>query len=245
MCASVSRDEFPNGVVRILQERVANRCSNPGCGCATSGPNFSPTKATRIGVAAHITAAAQNGPRYDSRLTAEQRTSIENGIWLCHNCSRLIDADPITYSIQVLVSWKTQAEAWARTALETRSAEPVKRPGELGWICPYCGTTVVHGIQVCLGCKAEVVYGATRVERENAGRIGLLAGGMLAAMALFALPDWLRTSFDWNVSAGWGLGLVAVVPIGISAVLAAYTCITFEERSRRATVPRFFRDSIT
>jgi hypothetical protein len=36
-----------------------------------------------IGVAAHITAAAPNGPRYDPSLTSAQRRRHLNGIWLC------------------------------------------------------------------------------------------------------------------------------------------------------------------
>src|SRR4051812_16178668 len=41
------------------------RCSNPACRKPTSGPLEDPAKAINIGVAAHITAAAPDGPRYN------------------------------------------------------------------------------------------------------------------------------------------------------------------------------------
>ena len=239
-----NRDEFASSIVRVLQERVGNRCSNPGCRCATSGPNFAPTKATRIGVAAHITAAATGGPRYDMSLSAEQRSSIENGIWLCQNCSKLVDSDPLTYPVEVLQSWKTLAENRARAELEGQLVETEEPQVEQGWLCPYCGSTVPHGRTVCLGCKAEVVYGATRLERENAGKSGAMFGGVLAGMAMIALPDWLHSSFAWDVHAGWGLGIWAVVFVVVSAGLVGVASIHYEEQKRLNANPRFFRNSV-
>jgi len=64
-----------------------------------------------IGVAAHITAAATNGPRFDGSLSAEQRKSTNNGIWLCQNCAKLVDNDPIRFSAELLRQWKSHAEA--------------------------------------------------------------------------------------------------------------------------------------
>lgn len=74
------RDEFSLTSKRILQERVGNRCSNPNCPRLTSGPNFHLNKATRIGEAAHITGATPGGPRFDSSLSPQERSSINNGI---------------------------------------------------------------------------------------------------------------------------------------------------------------------
>lgn len=49
----------------------------------TIGPKKEDGGAMTEGIAAHITAAAQGGPRYCSTLSAEERSSIDNGIWLC------------------------------------------------------------------------------------------------------------------------------------------------------------------
>ncbi len=111
--SSSTRDEFRVDVRRVLASRVNNRCSNPDCRASTSGPTQDPARALNIGVAAHITAAASGGPRFDLTLTPEQRSSAENGIWLCQNCAKLIDNDVQTFTKIILHEWKAKAEAHA------------------------------------------------------------------------------------------------------------------------------------
>jgi hypothetical protein len=76
----------------------------------TSGPQQNPNKSINVGVAAHITAASLGGPRYNSALTSQERESIENGIWLCQKCAKLVDNDEKRYSVEILFDWKRQAE---------------------------------------------------------------------------------------------------------------------------------------
>jgi ribosomal protein L37AE/L43A len=52
-----------------------------------------------IGVAAHISGAAPGGPRYDASMSSEARKSINNGIWLCANCARLVDGDAVSQRV--------------------------------------------------------------------------------------------------------------------------------------------------
>ena len=110
------RDEFDKDTKDILARRVAHRCSNPDCRRLTTGPQDDPTKAVNIGVAGHITAASPGGSRYDANLSSEERKSIQNGIWLCQNCAKLIDNDPSRYSSDLLNQWKDRAEK--RTLIE-------------------------------------------------------------------------------------------------------------------------------
>lgn len=105
------RDDFSKSTKEVLAKRVGYRCSNPICRCITIGANSNPNKSTNIGVAAHISAAAQGGPRYNSKLSTEERTSLNNAIWLCQTCSVLIDKDPDMYSTELLRDWKVQAES--------------------------------------------------------------------------------------------------------------------------------------
>jgi WD40 repeat protein len=70
-----------------------------------------------IGIAAHITAASEGGPRYDPALTAEQRSGFDNGIWCCRNCAGLVDSDSSGYSVETLRAWKQEAEARAAQAI--------------------------------------------------------------------------------------------------------------------------------
>lgn len=108
------RDEFRLPVKRVLAHRVGLLCSNSSCRASTTGPQANPSNATNIGVAAHITAAASGGPRFNESLSNTQRQHATNGIWLCQNCAKLIDSDPMTYSVNVLLEWKAQAEDCAR-----------------------------------------------------------------------------------------------------------------------------------
>lgn len=105
------RDDFSRETADILAKRVAVRCSNPSCRRVTTGPRSDGQRIVNIGVAAHITAASALGPRFDASLTAQQRRSLDNGIWLCQNCAKLVDNDPTRFSVEVLHGWKGLAES--------------------------------------------------------------------------------------------------------------------------------------
>ncbi len=115
------RDEFVTPVKDILAKRVGFRCSNPACRKPTSGPQEDSTKSINIGVAAHITAASSDGPRYNPALSSDVRKDVTNGIWLCQSCAKLIDNDESRYPIEVLQHWKAIGESAALRALENRS----------------------------------------------------------------------------------------------------------------------------
>ena len=110
--ASSQRDNFPKSVVRILSNRVGGKCSI--CKTPTYGPQPNPDDFMNIGEAAHITAAAPGGPRYDPSMTSDVRSSATNGIWLCRNCHAVIDRDDSTYSVADLIKIKRDAEEQAR-----------------------------------------------------------------------------------------------------------------------------------
>lgn len=109
-----NRDDFLENTKRVLAERAAYLCSNPICRTLTVGPHSHPSKSLKDGIAAHICAAAPEGPRYDPNQTSEERRSIENGIWLCHNCSDLVDKDEQRYGKDLLLQWKQQHETFVR-----------------------------------------------------------------------------------------------------------------------------------
>ncbi len=108
------RHEFPGSTKTKLAMRVAHLCSNPKCRISTVGPATSPDGVASIGKAAHICAAAPGGPRYDSNMSPQERSGIDNGIWLCANHADEIDRDPNAYPVGLLKEWKREAEQIAR-----------------------------------------------------------------------------------------------------------------------------------
>lgn len=104
------RDEFTQQVKEDLAKRAGYKCSNPDCKCTTIAPTAGSKKSQTIGVAAHITAAAAGGPRFDKTLSSDERKSVDNGIWLCQNCAKKIDSDKITFTVMRLIIWKNAAE---------------------------------------------------------------------------------------------------------------------------------------
>lgn len=89
-----TRDDFSSRTKLDLALRASYLCSL--CKRSTVGPSDeAPDAVTMIGVAAHICAAAP-GPgarRHDPTMTPEERSHIDNGIWLCASCGVLIDRD--------------------------------------------------------------------------------------------------------------------------------------------------------
>lgn len=124
------RDDFLPSVRELLAKRVGYRCSNPGCRQPTSGPQEDQSKVVNVGVASHITAASADGPRYDPSLTPEQRKAPANGIWLCQKCGKLVDNDPIRYTVENLLEWKRTAEETAIREIEgnPKAAVPPSSP---------------------------------------------------------------------------------------------------------------------
>ncbi len=125
------RDKFSNSTRRKLAERVAWRCSFPGCGRITIGPcPDTESGVTMVGEAAHITAAASGGPRFDPSMSQEDRWSILNGIWMCRHHARLIDADYTNYSSDTLRQWKVISEQKTYSELK-KFAHKVDLPNTL------------------------------------------------------------------------------------------------------------------
>ncbi len=106
----VLRDDFSTKIREELAKRVAYRCSNPQCRKPTIGPKDGSQGTVSIGEAAHICAAAPGGKRYDINMSPDERSSYQNGIWLCRNCAAMIDRDEDYYTVNLLHAWKHLAE---------------------------------------------------------------------------------------------------------------------------------------
>ncbi len=123
--AKSSRDEFSAKTKRDLATRAGHVCSFPKCGRPTSGPSAEAPGATvNLGEACHIRAAAsgRGARRHDPSMTSAERSSIDNGIWMCRTHAKLIDSDEATYTIEELHRWKQEAESRAERRLRDGSA---------------------------------------------------------------------------------------------------------------------------
>ena len=106
-----SRDDFSEATKKTLAIRAAHFCSNPECMKLTAGPHSDDSKSLSTGHAAHIHAAAPNGPRYDPTQSAAQRKAITNGVWLCRVCGDIVDKDAAAHTPAQLRQWKRNHEA--------------------------------------------------------------------------------------------------------------------------------------
>ena len=106
------RDDFSAQTKRFVALRAGYRCSFTDCPQLTVGPSDqSPTSYTSIGEAAHISGASPGGPRYLSTMPPEERSSIDNAIWLCAKHARVIDRDTHTFTVERLQAMKRVHEA--------------------------------------------------------------------------------------------------------------------------------------
>jgi len=98
----------------------------------TIGPNNTGDELTvNLGHAAHIHAASKGGPRYNPEMSPEDRCAISNGIWLCANHSKLIDADHGQFSADTIIQWKKTAEAETYRQLKSLEKRVVPMPTTL------------------------------------------------------------------------------------------------------------------
>jgi hypothetical protein len=108
--------------VETLSKRAGLICSNPDCRALTSGPTADTGRSINIGEAAHIYGRTSTSARYKVDLTVAELSDITNGIWLCRNCHKLIDNDPLRFSVELLFEWRRQHEQ--------EILERVGRPGD-------------------------------------------------------------------------------------------------------------------
>lgn len=111
------RDDFTQKKIEIMAKRVGCRYCNPECRILICEPAASEESYVNIGIAAHIAAAAPGGKRCRAETTKQERSSVDNGLWLCQNCATAIDSDEKKYTAELLEGWKQSAELGAQRAM--------------------------------------------------------------------------------------------------------------------------------
>lgn len=114
--AKRNRDDFTETTKLKIAKRAGWLCSFPTCRTETVGATSDGEGEINIGTAAHICAAAPGGPRYDEKMSPEERSSAKNGIWMCRDHGKAIDSPDPQFTVKLLHEWKRQAEneSWRR-----------------------------------------------------------------------------------------------------------------------------------
>ena len=165
-----SRDEFPLEAKRAVETRANGHCSFRGCGRPTGGPSAESTNAVnRIGKAAHIHAAAP-GPgarRYLASMSHEQRSHIDNAIWLCATHADMIDRDDVAETIE-RIRWRLwhgqvrrALDLIAETVVTMDVAAAARKVARL---LGELETYVVGQILTATRCPARMLGGAKHVK---------------------------------------------------------------------------------
>lgn len=118
-----NRDDFTEKVRKAVAARAGWHCSLKGCGKLTVGPSDEGIGAiASIGEAAHICAASPGGRRYDPSMTPEERSGVDNAIWMCSDHAKLIDRDEAIYTAEKLRAMKRDHEMACARAVRTGSS---------------------------------------------------------------------------------------------------------------------------
>lgn len=160
-------DDFDKPTKDLLSKRAAFICSNPDCKCLTIAPSDEDERKTLyIGEAAHITAASTGGPRYDDKLSSDDRRGITNAIFLCSNCAGMIDKNKGTdFTTDTLRKWKVDHETWIRENLNKKIENKIT---EVAGEHSAKGVGEVTGLEIN---KPTRIMPGTKVSVEGYGKI--------------------------------------------------------------------------
>ena len=100
--------DFTEVTIRHLRLLAGDCCSR----CKTCTGERIGSRSKPTGDAAHILAAATDGPRYIENMTDVQRCHPDNAIWLCKRCHTIVDSDVTTYTEVFLKSMRQSHEVW-------------------------------------------------------------------------------------------------------------------------------------
>jgi hypothetical protein len=145
-----NRDDFTEKTKLQIAKRAGWLCSDPSCRRPTIGSTSDGDGEINLGTAAHICAAAPGGPRYDSNQTAEQRRSVDNGIWMCKLHGTAVDAKDSKFTVKLLREWKTQAQrdSWHRVLYNDVLQGPGAYPSTVGELSSRLRTAAATDLDV-------------------------------------------------------------------------------------------------
>lgn len=104
--------DFSQKTKDLIAYRSAYICTNPDCNRLTIAPSIADSSSKiSIGEAAHIHDARKLTERWDPKMSNTERSSSENGLWLCASCHTEIDKNRgREFPASMLKQWKAEHE---------------------------------------------------------------------------------------------------------------------------------------
>lgn len=102
---------------KLLWGRSGNKCAFADCRNDLIADETETDDESIIGDEAHIVARSEDGPRGVSKLTEEERDKYDNLILLCRKHHKIIDDQPVFFSVEKLVEIKKNHEKWISDSL--------------------------------------------------------------------------------------------------------------------------------
>lgn len=169
------RDRVPPAQEKVVIARSGNKCAYPGCGLdLTIYPKSDGDRPKATGKVAHIAAASPGGPRYDASMTAEQRGSAQNLIYLCGPHHDVVDTQLDYHTREFLLAAKYSHEAAVERAVRNALGEVTYE--ELTVVCSVIASTPATpqqlGVELALPLQEKIELnklGSTSVQRITDG----------------------------------------------------------------------------
>ena len=202
------RDDFTQRTIEAIAKRAGFLCSDPACKSPTVGAAEGHDGIVNVGVAAHITAAAPGGPRYDPSLTREERRHQSNGIWLCQTHGKLVDSDSEHFTVGMLRAWKEAAEKQSFRAIVAPHTARDRRGG------PVSPDIADWERIETLGLPPQ--------DDLQSVTLRLLGGAQNDLVAFKRMPGWPRHAIALNLSMTDGNSVRAFNVSGLAAAIETF-----------------------
>lgn len=197
------RDYVPAAQERVVIARSGDACAYPGCGISlTLDADHDQDRPKAVGKVAHIAAASVGGPRYDETMTAAERGSAANLIYLCGPHHDAIDAQLNLHTREYLMNAKADHETTVARAV--RYALGSVTYEELSLVCSVVGRVADDGqrsrhVDLALPLQEKIELNAL-----GDGSVVRIADGLSQANRVAAF-----VAFQNGIEAGFGRSLAS------------------------------------
>jgi hypothetical protein len=131
--------QYKPTTIRRLDKLSGNECAEPTC----VKKLIAEDRQSIISKICHIEAASKNGPRWNGKMTDDERRDFTNLILLCDEHHKIIDnkANEMKFPVSLLKKWKTEHEAKILRLISGNNIL-IKNPSALNVVIGYVGKQI-------------------------------------------------------------------------------------------------------